>query len=535
MNYNIKYKEIPSIEQYLIDCGIDCSPDDYFNPTEKLLDNCEDYLNMQEGYELLKKNIGKKIYILQDSDCDGIFSSALAYKGLVHIGQPQELITVLYHINKAHGLTKEIVAQIENDCALLWIPDASAEDTSICDKKDIDILITDHHQTTPVFSPRCMTINNQHSPIKNKSLCGTGVTYKFLEYYCKKEELDIPEEWITFVSIANIADVMSMTTGENRWFNYYGLSNLHNEFIKILCEKWIKDGIINPTSISWNVTPKFNAVCRGDNQELKARILNCLVSPDIGECLEVANLMTSEHRKQSNLVKNLAFKVLKTATVNDNIVFAVGETGNYSGLVANRIMSLTDKPTLIIHQVGDYWTGSARSPVPLRDLLNESGFFDFNAGHDCSFGTKFAAANIPKIKEYCAALQFPTPEIFYHFTANNIPNWAFGFWDEYINLWGKGLEKPQFYIDKIKINSHDIQELGNATIKFMIGDISFIKFFVSKELKEKLYIRQDKDIEIELVGSCVWNEYNGYRNKQVQIDKIEAHEPKELNWDELWK
>ena len=69
----------------------------------------------------------------------------------------------------------------------------------------------------------------------------------------------------------------------------------------------------------------------------------------------------------------------------------------------------------------------------------------------------------------------------------------------------------------------------------MIGDISFIKFFVSKELKEKLYIRQDKEIEIELVGSCVWNEYNGYRNKQVQIDKIEAHEPKELNWDELWE
>lgn len=532
MKYKIKYNKIPSIEQYLIDCGIDCSPADYFKPTEKLLDSYNDYLNMQEGYELLKRNIGKKIYILQDSDCDGIFSSALAYKGLVRIGQPQELITVLYHKNKAHGLTSDIVAQIKDDCSLLWIPDASTNDMVI---DNIDILVTDHHQTNPVSNLNSVIINNQHSPkVKNKNLCGTGVTYKFLEYCFSKEKIDIPNEYLTFASIANIADVMSMASGENRWFNSYGLFDIQNEFVKVLCDKWIKDGIANPTSISWNVTPKFNAVCRGDNQELKEKIFNCLVG-NSDSYDEVADEMIKEHRKQTNLVKKYADTVLKTATVNDNVVFAVGNTGNYSGLVANKIMSITNKPTLMIHQTGDYWYGSVRSPLPLRDLLNQSGLFEFNAGHDCSFGTKFATANISQIKDYCGKLQFSAPEIFYHFTSNNIPDWAFDFWNEYSCLWGKGIDSPQFYIDNIKINSQNIQELGNATIKFTIGDISFIKFFVSKDLKEQLFMHQNKDIELEIVGTCVWNDYGGRKSKQVQIDKIEAHERKPMVWDDLWE
>ena len=66
-----------------------------------------------------------KIYILQDCDVDGLISSVLVYKYLIHLGVKHENIIVLYHKDKRHGLNEDIMKEIKNDCKLLWIPDAN--------------------------------------------------------------------------------------------------------------------------------------------------------------------------------------------------------------------------------------------------------------------------------------------------------------------------------------------------------------------------------------------------------------------------
>ena len=138
-----------------------------------------------------------KIYILQDRDVDGLVSSVLVYKYLIHLNIPKDNIIVLYHEDshkdKKHGLNDDIMEQIKDDCTLLWIPDANASKSEYIKKLNCKIIQTDHHAVLPLDG--VISINNQYSPkIQNKCLSGAGVTYKFIMYCCQKQNDKFYEE-----------------------------------------------------------------------------------------------------------------------------------------------------------------------------------------------------------------------------------------------------------------------------------------------------------------------------------------------------
>src|SRR5699024_3607802 len=96
--------------------------------------------------------------------------------------------------------------------------------------------------------------------------------------------------------------------------------------------------------------------------------------------------------------------------------------------------------------------------------------------------------------------------------------------DERYNLWDtKFLPKPLFHIKGVLINGSDIQVIGKneKTIKFIYKDISFIKFQVTKDLKEQFHIGKNKQLSIEVIGELDKNVFRGKVNNQVIIDKIE--------------
>jgi hypothetical protein len=121
--------------------------------------------------------------------------------------------------------------------------------------------------------------------------------------------------------------------------------------------------------------------------------------------------------------------------------------------------------------------------------------------------------------------------------ANCIPIELFGLFEPYKQLFDSNkLIYPMVHIQTFKLNSKDVSLGKMSTIRFKVGDVTFIKFFSSPSDKNKLHVEDNKniDMEVEVIGSAVYNEYMGNRYKQIMIDKFEVREVKPLNFDELW-
>ena len=477
-----------------------------------------------------------KIYILQDCDVDGLVSSVLAYKYLVHLNVPKDNVVVLYHEDKRHGLNDDIMGQIKDDCALLWIPDANASKSKYVEKLNCKIIQTDHHAIAPLDG--VISINNQYSPkIQNKYLSGAGVTYKFIMFCCQKQNDKFYEELRDLVALSNIADVMDIRNIENRLYNYVGLSKINNPFLLYLINNLAR-GIATPTSFAWDIIPKLNATIRSSNMALKENIFNCFV--DNQDNFEE---VTKEIKKERNNQNKTVQKLLKDCTIEEYNKVVIGkleESSVYTGLIANKIMSKYNKPTLCIHENEKGFMGSCRSPVDVKDQYNNSDLLYFAEGHPASFGISIPKDNFDDFLNYIersVVIEEPCLEICSRYTKNNIPSRLFGYWDKYSTLWGNGLNNPVFYIVDIQISSKSIQVLGRnqTTLKFEINDVEYIMFFATKELKKELHVGENVALNISVIGKLGINEWNGNKKKQVIIDKIEVEVyNKEKTWEDLF-
>jgi single-stranded-DNA-specific exonuclease len=173
------------LETILKNRGIDniC---EFLNPSEKNIEDINNYDNIEEWISIFTKHIEAKssIGIVVDSDFDGFSSASLIYQYIKYLN-PSISIQYFIHKGKAHGLKDLMneIAQVQDNIQLLIIPDASSgdfEEHSFIKSWGIDILIADHHEVKgDIYSVDAIVVNNQLSKkVTNKSLTGVGVIYK---------------------------------------------------------------------------------------------------------------------------------------------------------------------------------------------------------------------------------------------------------------------------------------------------------------------------------------------------------------------
>ena len=92
------------------------------------------------------------------------------------------------------------------------------------------------------------------------------------------------------------------------------------------------------------------------------------------------------------------------------------------------------------------------------------------------------------------------------------------------DLWGKDMDEPQVAIEGLKITKEMLTLMSpdkKPTLKITLPNkVSILKFNSSQEEYEKLYSEHGA-VEINLVGSCNRNEWNGYVTPQIFIDDYE--------------
>ena len=90
------------------------------------------------------------------------------------------------------------------------------------------------------------------------------------------------------------------------------------------------------------------------------------------------------------------------------------------------------------------------------------------------------------------------------------------------HLWGKDMDEPFIAIKGLKVTKDMVTLMSpdkTPTLKIQVGNISCIKFGSSQEEYEKLC--SDGYYELDIVGRCNANEWNGHVNAQLMIEDYE--------------
>lgn len=529
-----KQNESPTIEEYLRRCGVD-DPKGYINAN--WVESYKEYRQIQSGVIHLQEAIesNKKIVLICDSDCDGYCATTIAYQFLVNHGVSTHDIIILFHDGKQHGLSKDILAQLnevvaEYDVSLLWIPDAGTNDVDACNYYaecyGIGILITDHHEFSRRDNDNVTIINNQavNQNVTNRNLCGAGVTHKVISAYCEQHNSKFHQSVIDLVALATIGDVMDMRNLENRTIVKWGLKHINNPFLRVMCKEFISDLETTPTTLAWNVIPKINAVCRSDDDDLKTELFDALAMDYYSDTL-IDNIRKC-HAKQREETDKLYQDILKSEPLSDeDVKIFLAPNTPYTGLIASKLSEHFNCPCMVVHENPKSYVGSLRSPCDMRTKLSESGLLFMCAGHEQACGVGWGKWNTNKLSTYCRQLDLTPEPKQVMYSVDNIfidPN-VFDIGALGADLWGTGIPEPLIHVRNITINGQDIKEIGSnkTTVKFLYGDIEFIGFFMSKEKKRDLNVGKDVDMVLEIIGTPTINTFRDKDTKQIVIKEWE--------------
>lgn len=524
-----------TLESYLKKCGVE-------NVSKYLKCNTveEDshYTNINRGKKLVDKYLSenKKIYLLADCDCDGFMSASMVYTFIKRTYSKSD-IKLLIHDAKEHGLADKNIFKTlkESEPSLLWIPDAGS--SNIEQIKELynlgyDILITDHHEFPIEYLDlkECCIINNQDNSVNNKNGSGGLVTWHLLHSINK----DIANDLTSYVAISLIGDSMSMISAENYTFTKHGKQMLHSNLLSITNE--FNKGDTNK-DYSFGCISKINATIRLGTKEDKINLFKCLCGENID-----TDIFKNLHKQQTDECKRITDKLISDIDLSKKyILLKLNEKSTLTGLVANKIRGMYNKPTFLLHhRKNNEIAGSVRSDINgLRDILNESGLFNYNEGHDNVFGTSYQYENEDKVIDYLDSIFShlqPQIDVLNSYTVNSIPNELYELIsaENGLNLWGQDIPIPAIHIKPFKINGKDIESLGNGTtLKIKQNGFTIMFFFMSKEKVEQLNVGKNIDFNLEIIGELNINEWKGYKTNQIIVSNYEITEINN-DWTDLF-
>ena len=574
MNYELINKNInPNlcpIEQILVNRGIaEQDIDHYLNTnTNDILDPCLIF-NIENGAKMLIKHIAAKdkIYVQTDADCDGYTSAAVLINYLYQLfpSYTENYITWGLHKQKEHGIDLDFLPE---DAKLIIVPDASSGEYELHKQladQGIDILIIYHHEVEKISEYACV-INNQLDNYPNKTLSGVGMVYKFCCYLDKLTQNKYADNLLDLVAVGLIGDMMDIRNFETKELIERGLNNIKNPFIGNLIDKdaFHFQGSITQHKIAFYLVPLINAVTRvgslEDKQILFESILNhraniLIPSTKRGEKGKFETVVTQAVRMCTNIKKaqtnerdrnfNKVVELIKQNNLLEHKILAVrlapedAANKNLTGLIANEIANEYQHPTLILNEIIDedgliHYVGSARnfanSPIQeLKDLMSNTQYCDYCAGHQNAFGFSILSSNFDNFlsttDKLLENIDF-SPKYLVDFIFSGIDDYKEIIFNiaEYEYLWGQALSEPLIAIENIAVTKNNITLMSkdkNPTLKITLSNgISLIKFKSSQE-EFDLLNSEIGCTRINVVGTCALNEWMGNVNVQILITDYE--------------
>ena len=529
------------IQEYLKALGVE-DINLYLNPDSSCLDDVKSYPNMEKAANLLFKATTDKykIGLLVDVDCDGMCSATIIR---TFLNTYYDIDPVIYiRQGKAHGLrasaSEDIVEQIKADgIQLMIIPDAGTNDAPEChDLKahGCNVLILDHHKVE-INNPDAIIVNHHLSNGLNTALSGTGVTAKFIQYCCEYYHVDAPY-MVDLVAMSIFSDSCSLIPLENRCYADVGMHRVENDMIKAMLPLANRYGV-NPTGYSWAMIPLINAICRQEKIDDKRKLFDAMSGH--GDIDEAIKMCKAAHRLQADEVKQIMEEVEPTLDLSHKVAvgYAKPQDANLIGLVANKFMSKYHKPIILLRPMNTTtWSGSFRSPVPLNEIINQSGYGKA-LGHDFAAGVYIKKADLSKLIDYLDTIDFPDePEIEVTACLNtsDVNVKMCQMCEDNKELYGKDIPEPTFFFQGV-IYPENVQmfKKRTTTIKVTLDGMDFLMFMANQDQIDDFTFSGPKLVNI--VATLSTNTWNNVTTKQGKIknysvDEVEDKDESEESW-----
>ena len=548
----------------------------FLSPTDQDDTSALKFKNIDMGIEMFLAHIitSSKIGLVVDADADGITSSSIMYQYIKKIKEDTEIIP-FFHNSKAHGLTEEIMEKIssEPEIDLVIVPDAGSNDLEnikVLIGMDIDVLIIDHHEVEKETEFGILINNQLEGNIDtNRNLVGAGMVLRFCEAVDSKLNYPKSDNFYDLAAIGQIGDGSDISQNEVRNMVFNGLNQISNPFVKVVLEDMFGSlENLAPINLSFSIIPLINSIVRVGTLEEKEHLFNAINGNYSEEPIWVVKRKKNKEtgkfdkidvaqsypeyvydicKKVKGRQKSMTDKMLKIIDEDiDNstgIIISVLDTLEYApitGLIANKIVSKYQKPTLILQKKetedGILYVGSGRGNTKvlksLKDWCNNTDLVDFAQGHANAFGIQIQEKNFKEFKELTKDVEYE--EFVYEVDAliENKPD-AGLILDivDNIHLFGGKVNEPLIAFTNIKVNKSFIRQRGSM-LKFFDNGVEFVMFGAPDGLFEDLTHNFDQYIEIDVVGRASKNSWGFKETPQLILEDCERSQSPTIDDDE---
>lgn len=362
------------------------------------------------------------ILIYGDNDVDGITGTTLLVGFLRSLGA-----TVFYYVpNRSSSLpsliTDALQFAMQSKCQLMITVDCgitAAKEIEAFPLKNIDVIITDHHEPTDRI-PRCIATLNpklKNSSYPNRDLTGVGVAFKLAHALTNlfvstgkisATKIDL-KNYLDLVALGTVAD-MGALLGENRILVRYGLKKFAKTkrlgLLKLMEISDVEPSTLNTTDIASKIAPRLNSLGRIANP---TKGVELLLMQDEKNATSLAKELDDNNLERQKIEKRDAADIEAVLLKNPNILkhkaIVLHSTKWHPGIIpilSARISKQYNRPTLIIAIDEGIGKGSIRTipefPIlaPLRKF--EELLLNFG-GHDFAAGLLIEASNIPALEK----------------------------------------------------------------------------------------------------------------------------------------
>ena len=437
-------------------------------------------------------------------------------------------------------------------------------------EKGITVCILDHHEA-PHKSQDAITINNQLCDYPNKQLCGGGIVWQVCRAFDEILGVSFAEQYIDLAAFANISDMMSLLSIETKEIIQEGLAQFRNPFLVHMAQQnaFSLGDTLTPIGCAFYITPYVNATIRsGSSIEkeivFKSMLTMCafeeVVSTKRGHKLgdmeqlviQAIRIVQSVKRRQKKAEDEGMALLDKLIQENEMLkepvlIFTLDKTSiepNIRGLAANKIASKYQRPAIVTVKTTrddtEVYAGSVRNfsgneEQNLRGLLEDSGLVRYAQGHASAFGVEFSCDQLENIKQlFRNRFKDCSQEPIYY--VDFICNAQHRLNTEDImdvvgmkSLWGQDFNEPLICVEKIPLDYTTIRILSrdkNPTLKLIHQNIEIMKFGLSEEEIEFFDAIEPNTYEINVVGTCSKNEWNGIVTPQILAKDYEIQKAK---------
>ncbi len=462
------------------------------------------------------KNNNEKVIVCGDYDCDGICATTIMVDALQRFG-----IDCGFYIpnrfSEGYGLQVSTVQKaIEKGYQIIVTVDngvKALEALQLAKDNNIEIILSDHHQYEENELICDYFVHPNIFPPYFQNMCGAGVAFllskRLIKDYYKHTIL---------ACVATIGDVVSLTNA-NRDIVKEGVNLLNGrsylplQLLQNDTKRW------DAQKIAFQVVPKINCVGRlADEANANTMVQYLMLENDntIQQTLYQINALNEKRKAIGATMESVAINKIDASDF--QIVYDESFHEGLNGIVASKLVSLTQKPVMVLSKKEEILKGSIRS-----NGVDLSHFFDgikkdliAYGGHKEAAGIAFRVDQLEQVKEYVnQKIKEYTidPEIACirieedYLTYEEVESLSF------LQPMGCGFSMPLFAMEECDVS---ISQMSNGKhIKYEKAGMSYLYFNqghrYEKDCKRKHFL---------FIGQLQTNNYWGKKSVNMIVDYI---------------